>query len=311
MQVVVNLAVSADDLITDFGSGAKVYLYRAESEGGSYSLATSTALVSGTSRYELYDDGGTPGTSWYKFRAGNSAGDTFGAYSAEWQSTSRDAYATVDEFKRQAKTVSDATDGMIEDHLRDVSADFDVLCGRRFYRDPQVSGTSTWTLDVVRGGMRSLTLATMGRGFTDGGALDIVSITTLEVRDSETGSYVTIAAGDTGYYLQPGDGQEGEGEWPYEDVVLSPACTVRTTWPTGYRAVRITGVRGFAAIPRSIAAGTIAEARERIRQGPGGGPSQQGVNQFGVPVFLTGDSPQMRRITRIGSPFLKRSWASL
>lgn len=220
------------------------------------------------------------------------------------------AYATLADVTETMSLPDTSRDALLMAYLEDVSADIDAACGRSFGKDPTTS-TGTWTLDVSRAGMRSLALATMGGGFTDGGALDLVSITTLEVRDSESSSYVTIAAGDTGYYLQPGDGAVGEGAWPYEDVILSPACTTRTTWPTGFRAVRITGVRGFSVVPPSVRRATIDEVRERFRQSVGGGPAPQGVNQFGTPIFLTGDSPQMRRITRVGSPFMKRSYGSL
>lgn len=219
------------------------------------------------------------------------------------------AYATLADVTETMSLPDTSRDALLMGYLEDVSADIDVACGRSFGKDPTTS-TGVWTLDVVRAGMRSLALATMGVGFTDGGALDIVSVTTLEVRDSESSSYVAIAAGDTGYYLQAGDGAVGEGAWPSEDVLLSPAGS-RTTWPTGFRAVRITGVRGFSVVPPSVRRAVVDEVRERYRQGPGGGPAQAGVNQFGTPIFLTGDSPQMRRITRVGSPFVKRSWGSL
>lgn len=219
------------------------------------------------------------------------------------------AYATLADVTETMSLPDTSRDALLTGLIADVSADIDMACGRSFGTDP-ASGASTWTLDVTRAGMRSLALATMGAGFTDGGALDLVSVTTIEARDSETGSYSTIAAGDTGYHLRAGDGAVGEGAWPYEDVILSPAGS-RTTWPTGLRAVRITGVRGFAAVPASVRRAVIDEVRERYRQSVGGGPSQQGVNQFGTPILLTGDSPQTRRVTRVGSPFLKRSYGAL
>ena len=96
-------------------------------------------------------------------------------------------------------------------HVRPAaSAEHETLCCAAFRSPPSRSlnpyPPPTYTL------LRSLSLASGGGGFTDGKALDIISVTTLEVRDSESSSYVAIAAGDTGYYLQPGDGAQGEGE---------------------------------------------------------------------------------------------------
>lgn len=310
VSVVINLGPTAASLITQYGASAKLYLESAATEGGAYSAVSSTALVSGTERYTIVDAAGTPGTTWYRFAPGTSSAVDAAAYSDPWLSTSLTAYATLDDLRATMDFPDTSRDALLEDMLRDASADIDAACGRSFYRSPQVTGTETAYVDVTRAGMRSLALASGGGGFTDGRALDIVSITTLEVRASETSSYTAIAAGDTGYYLQAGDGALGEGAWPYEDVILSPAGST-TTWPVGFRAVKVTGVRGFSAVPPSVRRAVIDETRERWRQGPGGGPTQQGVNQFGTPIFLTGDSPQLRRITRVGSPFLKRSWASL
>src|SRR6187549_1564421 len=100
MQVVINLSRSADDLITEFSAGAKVYLYSAATEEGSYSaVGSGTLIVSGQQRYEVYDSTGTPGTTWYKFRAGNTGGTLFTDYSDPWLSTSLRAYATLDDLR--------------------------------------------------------------------------------------------------------------------------------------------------------------------------------------------------------------------
>lgn len=307
MQVVINLTRSADDLLSEFSAGALIYLYSASSEGGSYSVVGSgTAVVSGTQRYEVYDSAGTPGTTWYKFRVGNSGGSLFTDYSDPWLSGSLTAYATLDDLTAQlAEAIDTRHFGMLETWLSDTSAYIDIRCGRRFYRSPQVTGTTTVYFDV-REYSDTLSLATMGRGTTDGQPLDIVSVTNLYVRDSETSSYVEVSAGDTGYYLQAGIGQGIAGtDWPYEDIVLSPAGSY-VCFPVGRRAVKLVGVLGWPVIPGPVRQATIADVRERFRQSVSGGAAPQGINQFGVPVFQTGDSAEVQALIR--SPYAKRSY---
>lgn len=308
MQVVINLTRSADDLLAEFSAGAKLYLYSAATEDGSYSaVGSGTAIVSGQQRYEVYDATGTPGTTWYKFRAGNSGGSAFSEYSDPWLSTSLTAYATLDDLRATlALGSSDTThDAWLERTLEDVSSQLDGECGRSFYRYPQVTGTTTITFDVTERS-ESLRYAIDGRRSSTGVALDILSITTLEVRDSESSSYVEVSAGDSGYYLQPGMGPGVAGtDWPYEDIVLSPSGSY-TCWPRGYRAVRITGAFGFPRVPNVIRHAVVAEVRERFRQSISGGAAPQGINEFGTPMFLTGHTNEWRTATR--TPYARRSW---
>lgn len=306
MQIDINLTRTAADLITEFGAGAKLYLYSSATEGGAYGLVGSgTLLVSGTERYEIFDAAGTPGTTWYKFRAGDSTAVTFGAYSDPWLSTSLTAYATLDDVRETLALGTDTTrDNLLTDLIGDVSMAVDVVCGRQFYRSPQVTGTETFYLDVRRSGMRTLSLATLGAGCSDGKALDIVSITNLYVRDSESGSYVEISAGDTGYYLLPGDGPGAAGTvWPYEDIELSSAAS-RTTWPVGHRSIKIIGVRGFASVPSPIKRAVISEVRNRFRAGVAGG---YGGVASEAPVG--GDDTEWLRVTF--PPYVKRSWGAV
>ena len=308
MRIVVNLTEDSADVLSEYGVGAKLYLLSASSEAGSYSDVTSTAIVSGTEQYELTDSAGTSST-WYKTQVGNSAGSTRGSLSSAFRATSLVAYATLDDLRETlALGTNTAYDNLLYDLLIDVSADLDAVCQRRFYRDPQVSGTTTVYADVshVSASLRDA----IGRAtFVDGRALDIVSVSNLYVRDSETSSYVEVSAGDTGYYLDGwsvGVGVFGT-DWPYEDVTLSPAGTY-TLFPTGRRAVKIVGAFGFPRVPDPVKRAVISECAERFRQKISGGSQPVGVNQFGTPIFLTGDSPDMRRVLR--HPFSRRPMAA-
>lgn len=191
--------------------------------------------------------------------------------------------------------------GMLSDILVSVTQDIHADCQRSFLQ----GATATFYADVRYGGKSSL-LEAIGRPrFVDGRALDLVSVTTLEARDSETGSYTAIAAGDTGYYLDgwsTGVGIYGT-DWAFEDIVLSIQATY-PTWPVGKRAVKVTGIPGFPAVPPAVEWACLAEASERFRQRISGGAQPEGVNQFGTPMFLTGASSEMRRIR--GEPYSLR-----
>ncbi len=308
LKITINLTETAADLITGYGANAKLYLDSVATQNGSYSNVSSTVLVSGTEQYEFWDTDGTSST-WYKSRVGNSGGTEYSDYSSPFQATSLLAYATLAELRRVLALGSSDTghDAHLTDLLSDVSLDIDGKTGRRFYRSPQVTGTTTVYFDVLEHSA-SLAFATRGKGTTDGQNLDIISITNLYVRDSETESYVEVASGDTGYYLQAGTGPGIAGtDWPYEDVILSPAGSYGC-FPTGYRAVKLIGVLGFPSVPGVVRRATVTEAAERFRQSVSGGAAPQGVNQFGTPMFLTGNSTEMRDLMR--PPYSKRVYVA-
>ena len=305
IHITVTLTETAADLITGYGAGAKLYLDSAATEDGVYSNVTSTALVSGTESYEFWDSSGTSST-WYKSRAGDAAGTAYGAYSDPFQATSVQAYASLMDLGLSMELPDDSRDPYLLDLLRTASEQIDSACGRRFYRNPQVSGTDTFYVDVIRDDRDSLVRASNGYT-TTGEALDIISITTLSVRTSESGTYTDIAAGDAGYYLDTG---EVVGNWPYSDVTLS-ASSSTSTWPLGKRAVKIVGVLGFSVVPEAVRNACLDMAREAYRQGPGGGPAQVGTNTFGAPVFLTGYPNSFRKLIAPGSPYVRRTYGML
>lgn len=217
-----------------------------------------------------------------------------------------DALADLDDLVATMALDSTVTNryALLMDLLADVSSD---LCSETMRNFFVPTADVTVYVDVLCWSS-SLREASVTARTTDGRALDFVSITTLSVRDDETSSYVTIAAGDTGYYLEPGPAGAGVAgtDWPFEDITLSPAGASYNVWPIGKRAVKIVGKLGFPAYHPVVKRGVIDEARERFRQNIGGGPIQAGVNQFGTPIFVTGNSPTMRRLLR--APFSLRSY---
>lgn len=211
-----------------------------------------------------------------------------------------DAYAGLSDILATMAVDASTRYDLLLDMAGDVSRDIDTGCMRTF---AVPTADVTMYVDVIEWSP-SLVEASRGRT-TDGRRLDLVSITSLYVRESELDAYVEIAAGDLGYYLQGGPAGTGVAgtDWPYEDVELSPAG-LYDVWPLGRRAVKIVGRPGFPVTPSPVKRATVSEVRERFRQSVGGGPSPIGVTGFGTPIFLTGDSPDMRRIMK--HPYSKR-----
>lgn len=301
-----------DELLVLYGAAAVIrWEYSADGSSGWAEGGTET-IVAATYRYVI--EHLTDTSYYYRTRyskASPSVAADYSGYGDVFQVDALQAYATVAEARRALPGIaSDAHDYILSDLLVDVSALVDVRTFRKFVRIPQVSGTETFYLDVNHSGQRRLVEA-VGHGYcTDGEALDIISVTSVHVRDSETSDYAEVAAGVTGYRLLAGPAI-GEGrvgtDWPYEDIELYRSAT-RTTWPVGDEAVKIVGVRGFPSVPHTVSRAVLGEVSERFRQRIGSGPSQMGVNAFGQPIFLTGDSPEMRRL--LSPPFVKRMYTA-
>ena len=284
-----------DELLTLYGAGAVIRVETSASGTGSWSELTTEPIVAGVSQYVIES---LTATGYERHRYSTSTGASPSAYSPVVQFGALSAYATLADLEETLSLGGDTTRrNLLSDMLEDVSADVDAMCHRRFYRDPQVSGDITVYCDVTHAGHASL-LSAIGHPYTvDSRALDIISITTISARDSETGSYTSCGTVDVDWFLDTEDAAMGP-DWPYGDVSLSPSGTVRTTWPTGKRAVKLVGALGFATVPKVVKRAVVSEVRERFRQSIGGGPTQVGVNTFGTPIFITGDSPDMRRLAK-------------
>lgn len=312
MRIVVNLSEDSADVLAIYDTGAKLYLDSASSEDGVYANVTSTPIIEGTEQYELTDPTGTTDT-WYKARVGNAGGSAYSSYSAAFQATAWDAYATIDDVLGTTDvpsgTGSSSRHAAIAGLLMDAKRQTDTDCARTFLRVPQVSGTVTVYADIEHHGQRSLVSAIGHPYTTDGRALDIVSVTSLWVRWTEDGDYVSVGTQDTDWFLEAGTGPGVAGvDWPYEDITLSRLNRTLTSWPCGKRAMKMVGVLGFPRIPSVVSRANIDRVRDAYRASSGSGPANAGVNQFGVPVFQTGMSETYRRMIAPGSPYLKRGW---
>lgn len=283
-RVVANLLISSADLLTAFGAGAKLYLERdTTSAFAAPTVVTSTTIVSGTEQIEFTDTSGTT-SSWYRVRVGNSGGTTYGDYSTGVQATSLLAYASIDDTIETMSIASSDTKALnlIGDLLIDAAALLNKVCGRDFYRHPQVSGTEVRYYHVIRAGQRSFRAAT-------GESIDIISVTTLRLADSTNGSYTAISAGATGYWLEPQNPINSE---PFTDILLSSNSSSYSFFPAGERIVELTLAGGWSSPPGIAHRANIDLAREWYRQGPGGG-GPVGISALGQPIFGPGTPPSV------------------
>ena len=266
--------------------------------------ATGTYTVLIDSEQILVGAGGST-TSWSSLTRGYNSTTAATHLDAATVSLVPEAYATLADVKASMQLPDTSRDAYVLDLLGQAAEHIDFKCGRRFYRNP-LSGDGTFYVDVTRSGQSSLVLAG-GSRTTSGQALDIISITTLSIRDDESdATYTTVSAGDTGYYLEPGSGPGAAGTgWPYEDILLSRNGTNYATYPVGRRAVTIVGALGFPAFPSAVVRANVDLAREWYRQGPGGG-APVGVNQYGTPLFAAGEPTSLRVL--LSGPYARRQF---
>lgn len=288
IKITVNLAEPADDLLEGYGAGAKIHIQRD-------TVAAFTApvdlplvsIVSGTEQYEVWDTAGTT-TSWYRWRVENTTATVVGEWSAAFQPYALTTYATITDLAETMNLPNEAKYNLLADLLIDASDAITHLCGRDFYRHPQLSGTETRTYHIKASGQSSLKLAVNQ-------PIDIVSVTTLEIGYAG-GTYTTVAAGSTGYYLEPAVPAPG---WPYTSIILSRYGTY-DAFPVGDQVVRITGVFGWPAVPSLIKRATVDLAREWYRVGPGGG-GPIGMSALGQPIFQRGMPPTVQKAQQLFS----------
>lgn len=264
MAVKVALVLDAPDdalLAAAYGAGALMRLERAASETGAYSEIATVAIVTATYHYEQWDAGGDE-TSWYRWRLSNVANTEQGAYSPPFQGieaaiAARNAgsYATVDDvFLGLGRVPTDSFAlGRYERALVEARERLDQLVGADFFRHPQ-SGTEV--RDYMGTGTKTL--------HVHGG---IVSLTTVQLKEDDNGSWITVAANDWQLESWAGGGTDVLNPmpgWPSDHVVLTGRVTY-SEWPKGKAPrARLTGAFGWARVPRQAVAANVLLARYDI-----------------------------------------------
>lgn len=279
-----------------YGTGALLRLERSSLPDSGFAETATTPLVDDQTQYEFWDSTGTS-SHYYRSRVSNGAATSYSDYSNVFRGTDRQAYATLDSLLETMDLPDESRYNVLSDMLVRASDHIDRNFGRRFYRDPGVSGDGTWTFNVRYPGARRLSEAI--------GPIDIVSVTSLGIAASTGESFDTVTEGATGFYLSEG---LLPGDPPYTDLLLSDIGSSYLTFPTGYGVVQLVGVRGFPSVPPMVEQACIDLAREWYRQGPlGGGPV--GITATGIPVFGPGTPTsyqqawadyRMQRFTYVG-----------
>lgn len=248
LQLFVNVD-NPDDLrgTLAYGTGALVRLEHATAIGGTYTEVATQALIAGQSAYEFWHGGAT--TDYYRTRVTHSSGAPASAYSDPFQGGALASYASVTDLREELRLPDDSRDNLLADLLADASDWITAECGRDFYRHPQVSGTE----------VRSYDLDADATAILD----DIISLTTVEYGTYTGSTFTAVAA--TEYTLLPRLGS------PYSSLSLTDLSTVATFY-AGRGTVRLTGVFGFASVPRLIRRATLDLARELYQQSAGGRP---------------------------------------
>jgi hypothetical protein len=270
IKVIVNVASAADWIVAE--ATARFRLDRDSSVAFSApSEVTTTALVAGTDRYEVWDAGGAS-TSWYRFRIENDADSGISDWSTPWQVTSDQPIATLAGVKQRLGTTSSVDDDMLDRYVRDVNTDIIRRLGyfpgpsgdtERLYdgRDAVCGDTRLW----VTGGFRSLSK--------------------VETATSSSGTFTEVAAADwmagpKAWSLAPGE--------PYGYVEL-----LSGTFPADVENVRLTGVFGWASPPADLvdAAEALVVVKWKRRAAGTGG---LGTDEAGrTPEWIAGKDLEM------------------
>jgi hypothetical protein len=259
-----------------FGAGALIRIERSATQSGTYAEITTLAVVAATAMYTYWDAGGDE-TSWYRYRISNSGNTADSPYSDPFQGVNPAAfapprsYADLDyllalfdtpitqpaKLARLATLLGTATSQVIEE------------CGHRDYFAHPATGTAIWTLDGDGGdtlhiheGLVSLSLLELSFN----GGLTFVPV--------DAADYVL--RGDSPYVAEP----IPDGE-PFFHVRFTGFGKYVTFVPT-IRAARLTGVRGWPAVPTALVEATAQRARQLAAAGAGysgadaGGPDEYG-----------------------------------
>ena len=277
-----------------YGAGALLRWETAAVQAGPYTEVGTAPLISGTNLYDVWEPTGTPGVTWHQERISDAAASTFSAYTAPTQDGVPTTYASVDDvlatfettitdsrkIARMAGLLTTATNQVIE------------ACGHRDYFRHPASGVTTWVMDGdgsdtlhIHEGLVRLDLLELS---FDGGRT-YVPVGGLPGSLSVPSDYVL--RGDSPYVAEPilGEDTYASGIPPSTEAAVEPYFHVRFTGFGKYvtfvptvRAARLTGVRGWPAIPAPLVEATAQRVRQ-LEFGSAGysGGAAGGEDQYG------------------------------
>ncbi len=283
-----------------FGAGALIRIESAtDPVAGPWTEVHTLAVVATQVQYQWWDAAGD-GTTWYQWRVSDSGNTVDSPYSAPFHGTNPAAfapplaYAGLDDvlatfestitdpkkLQRMAGLLTTATNQVIE------------ACGHRDYFRHPASGVTTWVVDGdgsdtlhIHEGLVRLDLLELSFN----GGLTYVPVGGLPGSLSVPSDYVL--RGDSPYVSEPiiGEDTYASGIPPSTEATVEPYFHVRFTGFGKYvtfvptvRAARLTGVRGWPAIPAALVEATAQRVRQ-LEFGSAGysGGAAGGEDQYG------------------------------
>lgn len=161
-----------------------------------------------------------------------------------------DAYISAADFRaRISKTVTD-DDGVLDGILKGVSRLLDRECGRFFGKDAE-----------------AVTRHYDGNGLARLYIDDIASVADLIVKVDLDGDYAydggdETLTKDTHFWLGPPNAALGSEAKPYRYLEIVPNNGRLSVWPEQVRAVQVTAIFGWPAVPEAIIDAVVMMARE-------------------------------------------------
>lgn len=280
----VRLAVDdPDELLaaSGYGAGALVRVQSGAASTGPFANVATAALVSKTYEYLVYDQAGTS-TTWYQTRYENAGGTVVSAWSSPFQASGGSGYCTLP--AARLRIFNDSTvvkdDDLISSFITQASARVESITDRTFYRDPPDGTNGTFLYDGFQ--------ASDGGPIVAGGrclieSRGIVSLTTVEVATFTGDTFRTIPTSD--WFLRPSRPTPG---WPFTQLWITNVPSSGDTTPgfyPGFATVRLTGVRGWPAIPPDITDVTLSMVVGAYRARAAGGGDRIEIAPDGTRTF--------------------------
>lgn len=257
--------------ITALGAGALLRWERAAAEGGPYTEFASGVLAANVNVYDVWDPAGDE-DSWYRTRFSKADGTSPTAYSATFQAGPQSYASRTDLLRALRMTTADARflDRATE-VLADTTRDLIREVGYSFFRQP-LAGTE----DVIFDGPGGKLLHVHAMAPRVG----VVSVTTVQIRNSTTEDWIDLAAADWRLESEPRQTGREPGD-PYFHVALTDEGAYGA-WPKGQSLIQLEeAVFGWDALQRDAVEANVDWARQRLAADPalpGGplGPDEQG-----------------------------------
>lgn len=262
-----------------FGAGALIRIERATSSTGTYAEVDTIAVVSTTVQYTWWDSTGSA-SSWYRWRVSDSGNTLDSDYSAPFQGTNPAAsvsalsYASLGDMLGVFETAPTKPAKLVRLNSLLVTATAQVIeaCAHRDYFRHPVSGSATWLVDgdgsdIIHVHEGLVALDTLELSFDGGLTYVPVTATDYVLRGDSPFSAEPIPAGEPYFHIRfTGWGQ-------YANV------------PSTVRAARLTGARGWPAVPTVLVESTVQRARQLgFASGDYSGSAAGGLDEYGRPA---------------------------